>query len=199
MGDHRIPDPSKRADLTPRQRQWFAAIRASLEPETGKSLEEWVAIARTCPETAPRARQTWLKIHYGLGANRAAYVLDAAFPPAMGWGEPDQLRAALWTDPAAAAILQAVEQAATALPDVIIGQRKAFTAFSRAFQFAAIRPAKGGYAILGLAVTADADPRLEPPRNEGWSERLKAKTMLTAPDQVDAGLIALLQAAWETS
>ena len=30
-------------------------MQASLERDTGKTLAEWVAIARTCPETKPRA------------------------------------------------------------------------------------------------------------------------------------------------
>ncbi|HEX5262572.1 MAG TPA: hypothetical protein VFW13_03545 [Phenylobacterium sp.] len=42
--------------LTPRQEKWFASVKASLERDTGKSLDEWVAIARTCPETRPKAR-----------------------------------------------------------------------------------------------------------------------------------------------
>lgn len=185
--------------LTERQRKWFASVQASLERDTGKTLDEWVAIARTCPETAPRARSAWLREHYGLGANRGAQVLSAAFPSGAGWDQPEKLRAALWTDPASTAILEAVERAATALPDVVVGQRKGFTAFSRKVQFASVKPVKGGKAMLGLALDPDADPRLEAPRNEGWSERLKARVLLEDPAQVDAGLVSLLHRAWERS
>jgi len=185
--------------LSPRQQKWFASVQASLERDTGKTLDQWVAIARTCPETKPRARTQWLKDNYGLGVNRAAHVLSVAFPSGMGWDEPEKLREQLWTDPASTAILAAVEPLASALPDVVTGQRKGFTAFSREFQFASIRPLKGGKAVLGLAVTPDADPRLEPPKNEGWSERLKSKVVLESPAQVDAGVAALLKASWERS
>ena len=198
MGDSRSGEP-KPTGLTPRQQKWFASVQASLERDTGKTLDEWVAIARTCPETRPRARTQWLKDNYGLGVNRAAQVLSAAFPSGIGWDEPEKLRAALWTDPAATAIFQAVERLAAVLPDVVTGQRKGFTAFSREFQFAAIRPLKGGKAVLGLAVSPDADPRLEPPKNEGWSERLKSKIVLDTPAQADAALAALLTASWERS
>src|SRR5258705_267042 len=122
--------------LTPRQQKWFASVQASLERDTGKTLDEWVAIAKTCPETKPRARSDWLREHHGLGVNRAAHVLSVAFPSADSWDDPGPLRAALWSDPASTAIFEAIESAATALPDVITGQRKAFTAFSREFQFA---------------------------------------------------------------
>src|SRR5436190_8587849 len=116
-------DSASPTGLSPRQAKWFASVKASLERDTGKTLEEWVAIARTCPETKPRARTQWLKEHYGLGVNRAAQVLSAAFPSGMGWDEPEKLREALWTDRASKAILEAVEPLATALPGVVVGQR----------------------------------------------------------------------------
>jgi hypothetical protein len=185
--------------LTPRQKKWFASVKASLARDTGRTLDEWVAIARTCPETRPKARADWLREHHGLGINRAAQILSAAFPSGDSWDDPDKLRQTLWTDPAATEIFVAVEKLATALPDVITGQRKAFTAYSREFQFASMKPMKGGKVLLGLAVTPDADPRLEAPKNESWSERLKSKLLLESPGQVDASVAALLKAAWERS
>lgn len=186
--------------LTERQKKWFASIREGLARDTGKTLEEWVAIARTCPETKPRARQAWLKEHHGLGVNRAAYVLSEAFPDKkMAWDNPDDLRTALWTDPASTAILEALEKAVADLDGLVTGQRKGFTAWSREFQFAAAKPIKGGTAALGLAVEPDASPRLSPPKNESWSERLKARFVLTSPAEVDEEVRALLKAAWERS
>ena len=194
-----MPESEGPSGLSPRQQKWFASVRASLERDTGKSLEAWVAIAKTCPDTKPRARAQWLKENYGLGANRAAQVLSAAFPSGLGWDEPEKLRAALWTDPGASAILAAVEHLASALPDVVVGQRKTFTAFSREFQFAALKPGKAGQAVLGLAVGPDADPRLQPPKNEGWSERLKSKLTLDSPAQADDTVAGLLRASWDAS
>lgn len=186
--------------LTERQKKWFASVKEGLARDTGKSLEDWVAIARTCPETKPRARQAWMKEHHGLGINRASYVLSEAFPDkAMTWDNPDAVRAALWTDPASLAILEALEAAVSGLDDLVSGQRKGFTAWSKAFQFAAAKPVKGGAAALGLAVPPDASPRLSAPKAEGWSERLKAKVALTSPTEVDDEVKALLKAAWERS
>jgi hypothetical protein len=185
--------------LTERQKKWFASVQASLERDTGKTLDAWVAIAKTCPETKPRARAQWLKDNYGLGVNRAAQILSAAFPDPDGWQEPDAVRAKLWADPASAAILAAVEAAALALPETVSGQRKQVTSFSRKVQFASVRPVKGGKAMLGLAVPVEADPRLEPSKNEAWSERLKARMPLASPADVDASVAALLKQAWERS
>jgi hypothetical protein len=185
--------------LTAQQRKWFASIREGLHRETGKSLAEWVAIARTCPETAPRARLRWFKEAHGLLQNRASYVLGEAFPAASGWSEPDALRAALWGDPASRDILTAVETTILALPDVVVGQRKGYSAWSRRYQFAALRPLKGGGARLGLALSPDANPALQAPKNEGWSERLTAVSILKAATDVNARVAELLTAAWQAS
>lgn len=191
---------TKPQGLTEQQQKWFASVRANLQRETGKTLEEWVEIVRReCQETKPKARADWLKATYGIGVNRAATIFSVAFPSEMGWDDADGLRAALWTDPASAAILEAVEAAVAGFDGLVTGQRKGFTAWSRKSQFAALKPVKGGTAMLGLAVEPDAAPGLLAPKNEGWSERLKAKRPLTSPAEVDDALRALLKAAWERS
>lgn len=186
-------------NLTPRQQKWFVSVRASLERDTGRTLDDWVRILTTeCPETRPGARQAWLKEHYGLLQNRARQVIEAAYPPeGASWDDPAAQRAALWTDAASAAILEAIERAVADCPDLVPTQRKAFTAWSRKVQFAALKPVKGGKASLGLAVPPDADPRLAPAKKEAWSERLKSQVTLAGPADVDAGLIAVLKAAWD--
>jgi hypothetical protein len=184
-------------NLTERQQAWFASVRDGLERDTGRSLEAWVAIAQTCPETAPRARLKWIKDHHGLGQNRATYVFETAYPPVASWDDPVALREALWTDPAAKAILRAFENAIAGLAEVVPTQRKGYSAFSRKVQFAALRPLKNGQVLLGLAVMPELDAALSPAGKDGWSERLKAKLTLTSPDDVDAGLLSLIEMAWQ--
>jgi len=191
---------SKPQGLTEQQQKWFASVRANLERETGKTLEQWVELVRReCPETRPKARNDWLKATYGIGQNRAATIFGVAFPAEMGWDDAAGLRAALWSDPASTAILTALEAAIADLPDVVTGQRKGYTAWSRKSQFAAAKPLKNGGVVLGLALTPDASPGLAEPRNEGWSERLKAKLVLSAANAVDDTVQALLRAASERS
>jgi hypothetical protein len=183
--------------LTERQKKWFASVKANLQAKTGKSIEEWVAIARTCPHETPRARVDWLRERHGLGVNHASFILSEAFASkGPDWSDGPALRQALWTDPASLKILEAVERAVAELPEVVYGQRKGFTAFSRKVQFAAARPLKGGRLRLGLGVAPDLSARLEPARNEGWSERLQAALVLDSPEAVDDELRQLLSAAW---
>jgi len=174
--------------LTERQKKWFATVQANLEKSTGTPLADWVAIMKTCPETAPRAQATWLKTEHGVGQNHAAQILDACRPAdGPGWDDPEALRAALWKDAGSLAILEAVERVADGVEGVISGQRKGYTSFSRGVQFAAMRPLKGGRTLLGLKLEREASSRLSPStRRESWSERLMATVELDAADQVDA-------------
>jgi hypothetical protein len=171
-------------------------VRDGLERETGKTLEQWAELARACPETAHRKRLAWMKAQFGLGQNRASLVLNAAFPPAASWSEPDALAAALWGDPGARAIHDAVRAAALALPEVIVGQRRGFTAFSRAYQFAAIKPGRAGV-MLGLAIPVETG--LAPSGKQGWSERLLSYAVLTDAAAVTPQVKAWLRAAWDRS
>jgi hypothetical protein len=183
--------------MTERQEKWFASATASLEADTGKTLAQWAEIARGCPETKHRARLQWFKDTHGLGQNRASIVLSQLEGDGPGWNDDTAALAALWTDPASRAVYDAVAAQALALPGTIVGARKAFTGFSRGFQFAAMRPVKGGGALLGLAVDPQADPRLQPTRRESWSERLKSTLALGGPAEADAAVAALLRQAWE--
>ena len=187
------------ANLTERQQKWFASVRASLEKETGRSLAEWIEIAHTCPETGHRARLKWFKDNHGLLQNRASHVLSEAFPPVMSWREPENLIDTLWADPAARAIYEALDAAVASLPDTLKTARKSYTAWSRKVQYAAARPLTGGRVMLGLAISPDSAPGLEPPKSESWSERLKARLTLTSSAEIDETIVSLLKTAWETS
>ena len=188
------------AGLTAQQQKWFVSVREGLERDTGKTLEQWAAIARKSPETKHGARLKWLKEHYGLGVNRAATVLDAAFGGEnMGWDAPEKHGAALWKDPAQLKIHDALVAAISKFEGVTIGERKTFTGFSRRAQFAAARPAKEGVR-LGLAADPKSSKRLAAPKkNEGWSDRNKSVLVLTSTKDIDAELKTLLKTAFEAS
>ena len=185
--------------LTQRQAKWFATVKANFETRTGRSLEAWVEIMKACPDTAPKARQAWLKAEYGVGQNHASYILDAFNPAAgPGWDEPAGLRAALWKEAGSLAILEAVEAVASDVDGVISGQRKGYNSFSRAVQFGAMRPLKGGRALLGLKLEPEASARLSPAvKKEGWSERLSATVELGGAVSVDGEIARLFAEAAE--
>ena len=185
--------------LSERQQKWFASVQASLERDTGKSISEWVKIAKTCPETAPRKRTQWLKEKYGLGVNRAAQVLHAAFPSGAAWDDPDAVLAQLWKDKQGRAIYDAVAALVRKeFPEAIIGPRKTFVSFSRKIQFAGILPAKAGKAAeLGLPLPVSTSKRLSAMKSRPWAEKHTAILELSSPKEVDAEVKRLLKLAWE--
>ena len=185
------------AVLTERQQKWFATVEANFEKATGRPVAVWVDILKGCPETRPKAQAAWLKATHGIGSNHAAFILSAARPDeAMAWDDAEALRAALWAEPRSLAILEALERAAAGVDGVIPGQRKGYTAFSRAVQFAATRPLKGGRALLGLKLDPSVSPRLsEAVRRESWSERLTAVIELDGPGAVNDEIARLFAAA----
>ena len=185
------------SNVTERQAKYFESMRASLETATGKSLAEWVEIARTCPETKHRARLKWFKEAHGLLQNRASLVIDEAFGSAKPWSDAETLIIDLWADPAARTVYEAIDVVAMKAPAAVRTARKAYTAWSRTFQFAAARPLKGGGVIVGLAIAPDADPMLEEPKNEPWSERLKARIRILTVAEVNDHLAKLMKAAWD--
>jgi hypothetical protein len=195
-----VPTDIASAGLTAQQQKWFASVREGLVRDTGKTLDQWAVIARKCPETKSGARVKWLKEKHGLGVNRAAAVLDAAFGgDTMGWDDPKALIAGLWKNPADLKIHDALVEAVKKFDGAIIGERQTFTGFSHKYQFAAARPAKDGVR-LGLAVDPKSSKRLSPPKkNEGWSDRNKAVAVLTSTKDIDTELKKLLKAAFDAS
>lgn len=190
--------PVAKAALSERQEKWFASIKENMARDTGKSLDAWIAIARTCPETAHKARLAWFKSEHGLLMNRASIVLDAAFG-GLGWDQPDALIDALWADDLPRRIFEKIRVSALKIDGASMQARKGYTAFSCQFQFAAARPVKGGVR-LGLALAPAHDGRLEQAKpKEGWSERLKSTVTLNRASDVDAGLKSLITAAAEKS
>lgn len=185
--------------LTERQKKWFATVEANLKAKTGRPLTEWLSIMKGCPETRPRAQMAWLKATHGLGQNYASLILDSMRPAdGAGWEQPEALRAALWNDPKSEAILKAVERVAADIDGVISGQRKGYTSFSRAVQFAAMRPLKGGKALLGLKLDPTLSERLSAPgRSESWSERLVSVVELDGPGAVGGEVTRLFVRAAE--
>jgi hypothetical protein len=188
---------AEHSNVTERQAKYFASMRASLETTTGKSLAEWVEIARTCPETKHRARLKWFKETHGLLQNRASLVIDEAFGSTKPWSEAETLIEDLWAEPTSRPVYEAIDRLAMKAPGAVRTARKGYTAWSRTFQFAAAKPLKGGGVMLGLAITPDADPALEAPRSESWSERLKARIRVESVAAADERLAELLKLAWE--
>jgi hypothetical protein len=58
-----------------------AKVVENLKARTGKSLEEWLQVAKACPQGKPRERLKWFKNNHGLGMTSAMVVLEALTGP----------------------------------------------------------------------------------------------------------------------
>jgi len=185
--------------LTSKQANWFAKVRAGIEEDTGKTMEEWVVIARTCPETAHKKRLKWFKDVHGLGINRASTIISATFETGLGWNNPEALLSELWKKPELRTIYDAIEFYATSLGnDVVVGPRKTFSGFSRNYQFAAARPVRDAVR-LGLAVDPKTYALDAAKKSDSWSDRLTSVVVVSNLDDVNKSLKSLIKSAWKNS
>lgn len=186
--------------VTTQQNQWFESVQAGLEKDTQKSLDEWIKIAKTCPETKHKARLDWFRSNHGLGINRASLILSATFKTGLGWDNPSALLDNLWKTPESRAIYDQVETIAKSLgDDVVTTPRKTFAAFSRRVQFAALRPSRSGVR-LGLALPLADSPNLAKPlSSDSWSDRLTAVQVLSGLDDIDEAVLNRLGKAYVRS
>jgi hypothetical protein len=182
-----------------RTKKWMASVEANLESATGKSLAEWIKIAKKCPPGPYMSQLKWFKQHHGLGQARAGLILERAFGREIfGDVEPEQLVDGLFAKSFAAQrpLYEAIEKYARTLAGINVAPRKGYVALYRNKQFAAMKPSKEGF-VVGLAMkNYPKNPRLQPVKNLGGGDRTKFAVTVKTAKEIDADLKALIKAAW---
>src|SRR5262249_43881514 len=120
--------------------KWAAGVEANLENATGKSLKEWVKIAKTCPHEKMNDRLKWFKEKHGLSMARAGVVIEKAFGAgAFGWGSPEELVNNLFAKTFAPqrAIYESIADHLRKFDGVILSPRKGYVALYRLRQLGA--------------------------------------------------------------
>ena len=182
-----------------RLQKYFASLEANIEKATGKSVAQWVKIAKTCPETKPRARLRWFKEKHGLGQSRAGLILWRTFGSgSMGEGDPNKLMDELFAKyPEQRALYDKVAACVTKLGAGTLSPRKSYVALYRLKQYGAIKPTKKGL-VVGLAMQKyPKTARLIDVKNLGGGERNKKAVVLATAKEFDAEAKALLKAAYD--
>ncbi len=182
-----------------RLQKYFASLEANIAEATGKTVAQWVKIAKTCPETKPRARLAWFKTKHGLGQNRASLILWRAFGGnALGEEDPNKLMDALFAKFAEQRPLyDKVAAFVTKLGPGTLSPRKSYVALYHLKQYGAIKPNKQGL-MIGLAM--QKYPKSAPlidVKNLGGGERNKKALILASAKDFDADAKALLKAAYD--
>lgn len=182
-----------------RGQKWFAGVEANLERATGKTLQEWVKIAKTCPHDKMTARLRWFKEIHGLSTARAGVVIETAFgADAFGWRDPAALVDNLFTKTFAPqrSIYNAIESFIRRFDGAVLSPRKGYVALYRLKQFGAIRPSKDGL-LVGLAMQKyPKSKKFVDVKNLGGGERNKKALLLASAKDFDAEAKDLIKAAW---
>ncbi len=176
----------------------IASQIANLEAKTGRSLADWIDIARTTGDgSAPthRAIIERLKADHGLGHGYANLVATRALaPPDQPGGE--DLVASWYAGPKAA--LRPLHDAVVAVvagfgPDVEHAPKKAYLSLRRRKQFAMVGPGPGGRLEIGLNL---AD-RPVGGRLEAASGMASRRVRIASEGDLDDELVGWLREAYD--
>ena len=171
--------------------------------DTGKSIEQWIEIAKTCPETAPRKQLAWFKQEHGLLQNRAMHVLSIVFPEIhdLGFDNPESLVDALFLNyPKEKEVyLEILHEVLAKYPDVVASPRKAYVPFIAKKNFALILPNKEGLIVsLVLPENTPATNRLLIAKKPfAGGERNKHHVVVQSISDFDDEVKSLLHLAFE--
>lgn len=177
----------------------LASMIANLQTKTGKSLEQWVALATKAKLAKHGEIVKWLKSEHELGhgyANLvAARTLEAA---AGGAAEGDDLVAAQYSG-AKAALRPWYDELVKKLQafggDVEFAPKKGYVSVRRSKQFALIQPSTAERLDVGIQLKGVAPAgRLE--ASGSFNAMVSHRVRVMAAGQLDAELIGWLREAY---
>lgn len=179
-----------------------AAMVASLPEKTGKSLEQWLKLVKTCGAEKHGQIVKWLKSEHGVTHGYANLIahhhVNADQLAAQATGDTDTLVDAQYAKkPEMRPIYEALREEISKFgKDVEFAPKKTYVSLRRSKQFALIQPSTKTRVDVGLKF-ADraADGRLE--SSGSWNAMVTHRVRLGAANEVDAELIAWLREAYE--
>lgn len=174
----------------------LVSMIANMPEKTGKSLEEWLALAAEAKAEKHGQILKFLKEQYGLGHGYANLValrfLESKTAPV------EDLVGTQYADkPGLVPIYEALRQAIGGFGDDIeFSPKKANVSVRRSKQFALIQPSTKTRLDLGIQLKGEpAGPRLE--ASGSFNAMVSHRVRLESPEQVDGELIAWLRLAYE--
>mgnify|MGYP001166022750 CR=1 FL=1 len=176
-----------------------AAMKANLKEKTGKSLTEWVKLAKKSGETKHGGIVKHLKGEHGLThgyANLVAHEALGGAPTETSSGQ--ELVSAMYAGPKAAllpiheALMAAVKQLGK---DVEVAPKKTYVSLRRSKQFALVQPSTKTRVDLGLVLKGVApEGRLE--ASGTFNSMVTHRVRLEKKSDVDAKVKAWLKQAY---
>ncbi|MBB5660012.1 DUF4287 domain-containing protein [Brevundimonas halotolerans] len=174
-----------------------ATMIANLEANTGKSLDQWIALARASGQAKHGQLVAWLKAEQGLTHGYANLVAHKTFASDAGSSGDDDLMATMFAGPKAA-MKPAYDKAATfvqGLDSVEFAPKKGYVSLRRSKQFALLQPSTKDRLDVGL-VLKGVEPAGRLEAAGSWNAMVTHRVRVSSVDEVDAELEGWLRQAW---
>jgi len=182
--------------------QAIASMIRNLEEKSGKSLGEWVGIARSRGALKHGALVTVLKEKHGLGhgyANLVARAAAEAAGPAASAGD-DRVAAQYSGDRATLRTIydRLVRQVTAFGRDVEISPKKGYVSLRRTKQFAIIQPSTKSRVDVGITLKGVPPAgRLEAAGS--FNAMVTHRVRVESPGEIDAELLAWLRRGYDSA
>ncbi len=188
--------------MAPSPEEALASMIRNLESNTGKSLDQWVQVARKSKLEKHGEIVKHLKSEHDLGHGYANLVAQKALQPADGT-EPsgDELVEAQYSGAKAAlrpiydALIAALRKFGT---DMEISPKKAYVSLRRSIQFALFQPSTATRLDIGINLKGtEPDGRLE--ASGSFNSMVSHRVRVSSKNEVDAELIGWLKKAYDAA
>jgi hypothetical protein len=185
-------------------------VVAKMKANTGRTLEEWIALARKKGPADEARRRLWLAEEHGLGTNQAAWVTERSLgrgeellDDAKYLAEAERYVEELFAGPRAALrpiYERLLDEFARLDPDLRICPCQTMVPVFRRHAIAQVKPTTRTRVDLGLALgrhRGRLPARLIDTGGAAKKDRITHRIELRSPDEVDAGVRRWLKVAYE--
>ena len=174
-----------------------ASMIANLEARTGKSLDDWLALARGSGQAKHGALVSWLKSAHGLTHGYANLVAHKAFASDAGSSGEAELMEAMFAGPKAA-MKPAYDKVAAIVSELggaEFAPKKGYVSFRRNKQFGLAQPSTKDRLDLGLTLKGvEPSGRLE--ASGSWNAMVTHRVRIASADEIDAEVEGWIRQAW---
>lgn len=180
------------------------AIARNLPEKTGRTFEEWVAIARESGLKTRKERIAWLKSEHKLGSVTAMFIASESEGKSIvdEYSDEGALLDAMYAGDKAALrpLYDELAKAAKKLgKDARLTVCKTYVGMSRARQFAMIRPSTKTRVDLGLVLTGVKPAGRLVKAGSIGNDRMTHRLEVTSKKDIDAEVLAWLRKAYDAA
>lgn len=174
-----------------------ASMIANLQAKTGKSLDDWLVLARASGQAKHGALVSWLKSAHGLTHGYANLVAHKAFASDAGSSGEADLMEAMFAGPKAAMkpAYDKVAAIVSGLDGAEFAPKKGYVSFRRNKQFGLAQPSTKDRLDLGLTLkVVEPSGRLE--ASGSWNAMVTHRVRIASVDEIDAQVEGWIKQAW---